>query len=177
VSPPGGDMTEPVTALTERFVRCRWMLDRDLAYARHYPAVSWAGSYSLDGNARHPRMMGLLAEAARLADMVDLVGISALPAHERVVVLAGRLIREGVLQQSALSVVDASSDDEKSAALVECVLSVVDECERLVGQGVPAEQIEDTDFGPVLRARTEATTVAEIGARRDDVVARLRELT
>ena len=51
VSPPGGDMTEPVTAHTERFVRALWTLDRDLAYARHYPAVSWAGSFSRDADA------------------------------------------------------------------------------------------------------------------------------
>ena len=48
VSPAGGDMTEPVTAYTQRFVRCLWTLDRDLAYARHYPAVSWSGSFSRD---------------------------------------------------------------------------------------------------------------------------------
>ena len=48
VSPPGGDLSEPVTAQTERFVRCRWTLDRDLAYSRHYPAVSWSGSFSRD---------------------------------------------------------------------------------------------------------------------------------
>ncbi len=51
VSPPGGDLTEPVTAHTERFVRCVWSLDRDLAYARHYPAISWAGSFSRDAQA------------------------------------------------------------------------------------------------------------------------------
>ena len=48
VSPPGGDLTEPVTTLTQRFVRATWSLDRDLAYARHYPAVSWTASYSRD---------------------------------------------------------------------------------------------------------------------------------
>ena len=51
VSPPGGDLSEPVTAQTERFVRCRWTLDRDLAYSRHYPAVSWSGSFSRDVDA------------------------------------------------------------------------------------------------------------------------------
>lgn len=192
VSPPGGDMTEPVTALTERFVRCRWALDRDLAYARHYPAVSWSGSYSLDVDAlgtyhashgdpgwttRRARLSSLLADAARLADLVELVGVGALPGHERVVVLAGRLIREGVLQQSALSTVDASCDDEKSAALVDCVLSIVDECWRLVGLGVPADDVENVDFGPLLRAREEARTADEVRQHRDLVLVRLRELT
>jgi V/A-type H+-transporting ATPase subunit A len=192
VSPPGGDMTEPVTALTERFVRCRWTLDRDMAYARHYPAVSWAGSYSLDAEAvgayhaghgdpewasRRAKVSTMLADATRLADLAELVGVSALPGHERVVVLAGRLIREGVLQQSALSAVDASCTDEKSAALVDAVLSVVDECHRLVAVGVPAEHVEEMDFGPLLRAREEARDVAGVRERQDIVLTRLRELT
>ena len=82
VSPPGGDMTEPVTAYTERFVRCRWTLDRDLAYSRHYPAVSWSASFSRDvdviaahtptgrpGMGRPPRarVAALLTEADRSA--------------------------------------------------------------------------------------------------------------
>lgn len=119
ISPPGGDFTEPVTAHTERFVRCLWTLDRDLAYARHYPAVSWAASFSRDsaaGNtddpvraARRARITGLLAEGDRLADLVELVGITALPPRERVAVLAGRLLREGLLQQNALSTNDATA--------------------------------------------------------------------
>ncbi|WP_260478804.1 V-type ATP synthase subunit A [Kibdelosporangium aridum] len=194
VSPPGGDMTEPVTALTERFVRCRWTLDRDLAYARHYPAVAWAGSYSLDADAvgsyhaangdpewssRRAKVSGLLAEAARLADLAELIGVSALPGHERMVVLAGRLIREGVLQQSALSTTDASCSDEKAAALVDCVLAVVDACQRSVAAGTPAERAEELDFSPVLRAREETgpDDVVGVSQRRDVVLARLRELS
>ena len=94
VSPPGGDLTEPVTVYTERFVRCRWTLDRELAYARHYPAVSWSGSFARDVEAiaawharsgdeawalRRGRIVGLLAEADRLAALADLVGVAALP--------------------------------------------------------------------------------------------------
>ena len=128
VSPQGGDMTEPVTAHTQRFVRALWTLDRDLAYARHYPAVSWAGSFSLDGDtlaawhARHAdpawsrrraRLASLLAEADRLAALADLMGVGALPGHERMVLLGARLVREGLLQQSALSRVDAVSGPER----------------------------------------------------------------
>ncbi|WP_406471027.1 V-type ATP synthase subunit A [Streptomyces hirsutus] len=197
VSPPGGDMTEPVTAHTERFVRCLWTLDRDLAYARHYPAVSWAGSFSRDAEtlasahadaddpdwaARRARTAGLLAEADRLADLVDLIGITALPAPERISVLGGRLIREGVLQQSALSAQDAYCGAHKASALVDAVHAVVDRCRELVEAGVPASVIEEVDFGPLLRAREDVgpDDAAGVAARRDAmlaVLAGMREAT
>jgi V/A-type H+/Na+-transporting ATPase subunit A len=193
VSPPGGDLTEPVTAHTQRFVRSLWTLDRDLAYARHYPAVSWAGSFSRDAAAvgawhaghgdpgwarRRTRIGGLLAEADRLGALVELVGVSALPARERVVLLAGRLLREAVLQQSALSPVDAFSSPERTAALAEMVLDVVDGCQALADRGVPAAAIEEQDFSPLLRAREEAAgdAVAELAGRRDTMLTRLEAL-
>ncbi|WP_405577272.1 V-type ATP synthase subunit A [Streptomyces sp. NBC_01092] len=193
VSPPGGDMTEPVTAHTERFVRCLWTLDRDLAYARHYPAVSWAGSFSRDvpvltaehrtaGDPawarRRERVGAVLAEADRLADLVDLIGIAALPARERISVLAGRLVREGVLQQSALSERDAYCGAEKTAALADAVLAVADRCRELVDSGIPAASVEEVDFGPLLRARedTGPHDAAGVAARRDAMLARLGEM-
>ncbi|MFH9891160.1 V-type ATP synthase subunit A [Streptomyces luteogriseus] len=193
VSPPGGDMTEPVTAHTERFVRCLWTLDRDLAYARHYPAVSWAGSFSRDvpvlaaghrsaGDPewarRRERVGEVLAEADRLADLVDLIGIAALPARERVSVLAGRLVREGVLQQSALSEQDAYCGPEKTAALADAVLAVAGRCHELVDSGVPAASVEEIDFGPLLRARedTGPHDSAGVAACRDAMLSRLDEV-
>lgn len=168
VSPAGGDMTEPVTTHTQRFVRSLWSLDRDLAYARHYPAVSWSGSFSRDGDALaawharngrldwpalRARVASLLAESDRLSALAELVGTAAFPAHERVVLLAGRLLREGLLQQSALSPVDASCDPERTAALARLVLDTLEECLRLAEQGTPAGQIETRDFSSVLRAK------------------------
>ena len=168
VSPPGGDMTEPVTAQTQRFVRTLWTLDRGLAYARHYPAVSWAGSSCRDAAAvgawyaergdpgwagRRARAAALLADADRLAALAELVGLESLPGHERVVLLGGRLLREGVLQQSALSATDATCPPEKTAALVDAALSTVDECTEAVGAGAAAADVEAVDFGPLLRAR------------------------
>ncbi|MEW2250624.1 V-type ATP synthase subunit A [Streptomyces sp. NPDC006975] len=193
VSPPGGDMTEPVTAHTERFVRCLWTLDRDLAYARHYPAVSWAGSFSRDvpvlsaghralGDPawvrRRERVGAVLAEADRLADLVELIGIAALPARERISVLAGRLMREGVLQQSALSEKDAYCGPEKTASLADAVLAVADRCRELVDSGVPAASVEEVDFGPLLRARedTGPYDATGVAARRDAMLARLGDM-
>ncbi|WP_369359919.1 V-type ATP synthase subunit A [Streptomyces sp. cg2] len=190
VSPPGGDLTEPVTAHTERCVRGRWTLDRELAYARHYPAVSWAHSFSRDAEVltvgpdgpeaadRRAAVAGLLAEADRLADLVDLVGIGALPAPERVGVLAGRLIREGLLQQSALSSNDAHSTPVKTAALADAVLAVIERCRTLVASGTPPDLVEQADFTALLRAREEAgpSGTATVRAARDTVLTALGEL-
>ncbi|MEU3521472.1 V-type ATP synthase subunit A [Streptomyces sp. NPDC006654] len=192
VSPPGGDRTEPVTAHTERFVRCLWSLDRDLAYARHYPAVSWTDSFSRDAAAlaaahvragdpdwagRRARVARLLAESDRLADLVELVGITALPPRERISVLAGRLLREAVIQQSALSPTDAYSAPEKTAALVAGTLAVVDRCLELVDSGTTADAVEAVDFTPLLRAREDAgpAETVPVAAARDTVLARLAE--
>jgi V/A-type H+-transporting ATPase subunit A len=168
VSPPGGDLTEPVSAHTRRFTRATWSLDRDLAYARHYPAVSWRDSFTRDAEAvgdwhflrhepawseRRERALTLLQEADRLESIAQLVGAGSLPDHERVVLLGGRLLREAVLQQSALSENDAYCSPEKQAALLALALRVVDRCEELVAAGVQASAIEAVDLSPVARAR------------------------
>ena len=168
VSPPGGDLTEPVSAHTRRFTRCTWALDRDLAYARHYPAVSWRESFSRDAEAvaawhflqheptwseQRERALTLLAEADRLESIAQLVGAGSLPDGERITLLAGRLLREGVLQQSSLSENDAYCEPAKQSALVALVLRVVDRCEELVAGGVSATAIEEVDFSDVVRAR------------------------
>ena len=192
VSPAGGDMTEPVTTYTQRFVRSLWSLDRDLAYARHYPAVSWDGSFSRDDDVvsawhadhgdpgwepRRARLAGLLADADRLGSLAELMGVSALPPPERATILAGRLIREGLLQQSALSAVDASCDSGRAAALADAVLAVADRCQQLARSGVSAVAIEETDFSPVLRAREEAASAADVADREREMLAALDRLS
>ncbi len=192
VSPASGDLTEPVTANTQRFVRSVWTLDRWLAYARHYPAVGWTGSFSRDAAvlgswyARHgdpdwtrrrDRVLGLLADADRLGALADLVGVAALPGYERTVLLGGRLLREGVLQQSALSPTDARSGVERSAALVDAVLAVVAGCADAVARQVPAAVVEEVDFGPLVRMREEiGDDPAAIRARADRMLTTLGEL-
>ncbi len=193
VSPPGGDTTEPVTANTERFVRSVWSLDRDLAYSRHYPAVSWSSSFSRDAGpvgawfaangdpawaSRRGHVLGLVADADRLAALAELVGVGSMPGAERMALLAGRLLREAVLQQSALSRLDAVCSPEKGAALVDAVLAVHARCVALVERGVLSSTIEETDFGPLIRARdeTEPDDVAGVETRREEVLARLDAL-
>ncbi|MET3709228.1 V-type ATP synthase subunit A [Arthrobacter sp. UYEF6] len=193
VSPAGGDMTEPVTTDTQRFVRSLWMLDRDLAYSRHYPAVSWTGSFARDAEAigswhagngqpgwaeRRARAAALLAEADRLAELAEIIGTSSLPGHERMVLLGGRLLRDGVLMQNALSPNDAFCSAEKGAALLNLVLDVVDACQKLVERGVAATTVEQADLGPVLRAREETgpADAAAVTARSAEILKALEAL-
>jgi V/A-type H+-transporting ATPase subunit A len=168
VSPPGGDMTEPVSAHTRRFVRCIWSLDPDLAYARHYPAVSWHDSTSRDAELiaewhvergapawaeQRTQALRVLADADHLESVAQLVGAASLPDRERVVLVTGRLLREAVLQQSALSANDAYCGPRKQQALLELVLAIHERCLELVAEGVPAARIEQVDFSPAIRAR------------------------
>ena len=193
VSPPGGDMSEPVSAHTRRFVRATWSLDRDLAYARHYPAVSWRDSWSRDSEAladwhflqrdsgwaeRRRAALGLLAEADRLESIAQLVGAASLPDRERVVLLGARLLREGVLQQSSLSATDVYCAPAKQAALLALMLALHDRCLALVERGVPAERIEQADLSEAVRARelTPPDGAAEVAALGERVLARLEGL-
>ncbi|HEY5247892.1 MAG TPA: hypothetical protein VIJ15_05485, partial [Dermatophilaceae bacterium] len=193
VSPPGGDMTEPVNTDTQRFVRSLWLLDRDLAYSRHYPAVSWTGSFARDVEAlglwhaangnpgwagQRARAAALLAESDRLTSLAEIVGATSLPGHERMVLLGGRLLRDGVLLQNDLSVNDGFCSADKGAALLRLVLDVVDTCQRLVERGVAATTIEQLDLSAVARAREETgpQDAAGVASRRDEIVQRLEEL-
>jgi V/A-type H+-transporting ATPase subunit A len=193
VSPPGGDTTEPVTAHTERFVRCLWSLDRDLAYSRHYPAVTWRRSFSRDVDAiaawhategrvgwaaDRGRAVALLAESDRLASVVELVGLGALPGHERMALLAGQFLRDAVLAQSALSDNDAACGANKQTALLDMVLAVYDRCVALIDGGLPASVVEELDLSGVTRARDEfgPDDAEAVVARRDELLRVLEHL-
>jgi len=182
-----------VTSHTKRFVRTLWSLDRTLAYSRHYPAVGWSDSFSRDAEVlgswqaahgeplwpvRRERVIAVLAEADRLRSMAELVGSSALPDRERVVLVVARLFREAVLQQSAQSPNDAHCFPNKQAALMDAVLQVLDRCLSLIHGNVPASLIEDVDWSDLIRAKDAGPPddVEEVAAARDKVLARLETL-
>jgi len=133
VSPPGGDLSEPVTQSTLRIVGTYWSLDAQLAYRRHFPAINWNRSYSLyeallnswyqknvaeDFIDQRAWLSAILAREAGLQEVVQLVGPDALQDQERMVIEAGKMIREYFLQQSAFSDVDASCSLEKAYWMV-----------------------------------------------------------
>jgi V/A-type H+-transporting ATPase subunit A len=193
VSPPGNDLTEPVTAHTRRAVRCVWTLDRDLAYARHYPAVTWRDSSSRDAEAlagwhehqgdaawseRRRSALSLLDEADRRQVVADLVGVASLPAGERLTLWAARILRELVLRQSALNPNEVFCAPAKQAALLRLALDVHAACRGLADRGVEPAAIEALGFGDAIRARDESAPddAGAVDAARVDLLARLEAL-
>jgi V/A-type H+-transporting ATPase subunit A len=120
--------------------------------------------------------MTLLAEAARLTELADIVGTRTLPGRERMTILGGRLLRDTVLAQSALSEVDASCTIERGAELLQAVLDVVDRCMALVDRGVAATELEEFDFGALIRAREEAPGQEDLERRRAGILTALEAL-
>ena len=137
VSPPGGDLSEPVSQGTMRIVKVFWSLDASLAYARHFPAINWLNSYSLyldnfkewfDTNmgpeflANRSRAMSLLQEEAELQQIVQLVGKDALSAGDQLTLETAKMIREDFLMQNAFMDVDSYSSFDRQAKLMALIL-------------------------------------------------------
>lgn len=140
ISPPGGDFSEPVTQHTKRFVRCFWALDRQLANARHYPALSWIDSYSeytpdvagwwhqtvppgRDWLSMRTEIMDLLQREARLQHVVKLVGPDVLPDSQKIVLETCALLKNAFLQQSAFDPLDMFSVPEKQLKMLRIILT------------------------------------------------------
>ena len=161
VSPQGGDFSEPVTQNTKRFVRCFWGLDRELAYARDYPAINWLTSYSeyIDDMTKwyneklgsdflemRAKMIKLLQEENDLMEIVKLVGADLMPEDQKLILEIGRVIRAGFLQQNAFHEVDTFVPLEKQYAMMSLILFLYDRCVELTRMGVPVSVIKDTKF-------------------------------
>jgi len=156
VSPPGGDFSEPVTSHTKEIVRTFWALSKELADARHYPAIDWNGSFSgyvetaahwWEENtasgwaANRAEALALLSQADELARIVNLVGPEALSSEQRWILEGAGLIREGVLQQSALDPMDSYASPRKQTALVNVMLDIYRQGAKLVALGAPAAEL------------------------------------
>jgi V/A-type H+-transporting ATPase subunit A len=151
VSPPGGDISEPVSQATLRIVKVFWGLDASLAYKRHFPAINWLTSYSLyldllsgwfkenvseDWMALRGRMMGLLQEEAELDEIVKLVGMDALSSGDRLKMEVARSIREDFLHQLAFHEVDTYTSLQKQLLMMRLILKFYDEaCDVLSKNG------------------------------------------
>jgi len=157
VSPPGGDFTEPVTRHTKRFIRCFWALDKNLANARHFPAISWLDSYSeyakevegyFEANVDprwgelRERMRSILAEDERIQQVVRLVGEDVLPDEERLLTFTAYLVKNGYLQQSAFGP-DAYSPPAKGFLILSLILHFYEKTLGLIKQGVPFSLIRE----------------------------------
>ncbi|MCI8861016.1 MAG: V-type ATP synthase subunit A [Lachnospiraceae bacterium] len=150
VSPPGGDISEPVSQATLRIVKVYWGLDSALAYKRHFPAINWLTSYSLyvddmadwfnknvaeDWMELRQSLMSLLQEEAELNEIVQMVGMDALSAPDRLKMEAARSIREDFLHQNSFHEVDTYTSLEKQYLMMKLVLKFYEEGVEALNKG------------------------------------------
>jgi V/A-type H+-transporting ATPase subunit A len=158
VSPPGGDLSEPVTQNTLRLVKVFWGLDDKLAYRRHFPAINWLTSYSLyaedlapyfeqkvgpEWNELRREFMKLLQIEAELEEIVRLVGVEALSPSDRLKLEVARSIREDYLMQSAFDEIDTYTSLKKQLKMMQLIKAFYDWGTRALEQGVDIHQIID----------------------------------
>ncbi|KMZ54400.1 V-type ATP synthase subunit A [Dorea sp. D27] len=150
VSPPGGDISEPVSQATLRIVKVFWGLDSALAYKRHFPAINWLTSYSLyvdnmadwfnnevadDWMEGRQKMMSLLQEEAELDEIVKMVGMDALSPTDRLKMEAARSIREDFLHQNSFHEIDTYTSLRKQYLMMKLVLAFYEEASEALSQG------------------------------------------
>ena len=160
VSPPGGDISEPVSQATLRIVKVFWGLDSALAYKRHFPAINWLTSYSLyvDNMGKwfeenvdekfmtdRQKMMTLLQEEAELDEIVKMVGMDALSAGDRLKMEAARSIREDFLHQNSFHEVDTYTPLHKQFLMMELVIAFYEQSAEALRQGATIKHILSMD--------------------------------
>lgn len=156
VSPQGNDFSEPVTQNTKRFVRCFWALDKALAYARHYFAINWNESYSeyvtdlskwynknvdLRFLKNRQEIMSLLAEEAKLMEIVKLIGSDVLPEEQKLVIEISKVIRVGYLQQNAFHKEDTYVPLEKQLKMMDVILYLYKKCKEILTSGIALQEV------------------------------------
>ncbi|MCI4365748.1 MAG: V-type ATP synthase subunit A [Thermoplasmata archaeon] len=157
VSPPGGDFSEPVSQNTLRVTRVFWALDASLASRRHFPSINWLNSYSLyaadldpwarthiaaDWTALRQKAIQTLQQEAELQEIVQLVGVDALPEREKAVLDVSRMLREDYLQQSAYDEVDTYTSIQKQYRMLRAILSFGEKEQEAIARGATVQQIQ-----------------------------------
>ena len=156
VSPPGGDLSEPVSQGTMRIVKVFWALDAQLAYKRHFPAINWLNSYSLYLDSLKPwfdenlgpeflknreKAMGLLQSEASLNEIVQLVGKDSLSPNDQLTLEVARMVREDFLQQNSFVDVDSFSSYDRQEMLLGMILDYDRLCRAAIAKGAPAADL------------------------------------
>ncbi len=157
VSPPGGDLSDPVVQATLRVVKVFWSLEANLAYSRHFPAISWLNSYSLyidnisdyvkknvkdDYFDLQTEAMRILEKESELEEIVRLVGMDALSAEDRLILLTARMIREDFLHQNAFHEVDTYSPVEKQYKMMDLIIYFYNQARDYIKLGADIKLIE-----------------------------------
>ena len=158
VSPQGGDFSEPVTQNTKRFVRCFWGLDKNLAYARHFPAIQWLDSYSEYLTDLAPwytehvnknfvdyrnQLVYLLNQEASLMEIVKLIGADVLPDDQKLILDIAKVIRVGFLQQNAFHKDDTCVPLEKQFKMMDVILYLYKKARSLVHMSMPMSVLKE----------------------------------
>ena len=157
VSPPGGDLSDPVVQATLRVVKVFWSLEANLAYSRHFPAISWLNSYSLyidnirqyvkknvadDYFDLQSEAMRILEEESELEEIVRLVGIDALSGSDRLILLTAKMIREDFLHQNAFHEIDTYSPIEKQYKIISIINYFYNQSKKYLSLGTDINSIE-----------------------------------
>lgn len=187
VSPPGGDISEPVTQSTLRIVKVFWGLDAQLAYKRHFPSINWLTSYSLylekmgewmdahvadDWSALRTEAMALLQEEANLEEIVRLVGMDALSEGDRLKLEVAKSIREDYLQQNAFHENDTYTSLNKQYKMLNLILSFKHEAEKALEAGVYLDKVLKLPVRDRI-ARSKYISEEEI-SKMDDILVELQ---
>ena len=161
VSPPGGDISEPVSQATMRIVKVFWALDSSLAYARHFPAINWLTSYSLYVDSLKPwyeatfgeeymanrdKAMSILQQESELQEIVRLVGQDALSPADRLTMETAKMIREDFLQQNAFHPDDTCVSLDKQFKMMEVILYLYKKSRSLVSMGMPVSVLKEENI-------------------------------
>ena len=156
VSPPGGDLSEPVSQGTMRIVKVFWALDAQLAYKRHFPAINWLNSYSLYLDSLKPwfdenlgrqflqnreKAMGLLQSEASLNEIVQLVGKDSLSPNDQITLESAKMVREDFLQQNSFVDVDSFSSYDRQEKLLAMILDYDKLCRAAIEKGAPTSEL------------------------------------
>ncbi|MBS3985983.1 MAG: V-type ATP synthase subunit A [Selenomonadales bacterium] len=188
VSPPGGDLSEPVTQSTLRIVKVFWGLDARLAESRHFPAINWLLSYSLyaerldeffaaNAGPEWPTYrrdaMRLLQKESELEEIVRLVGIDALSPTDRLALETAKSIREDFLHQNAFHEVDTYTSLPKQYRIMRLILTFYKEAQAAMQRGMPLERLLELPVRVEI-ARSKYLPETEID-RFDTIEARIRE--
>jgi V/A-type H+/Na+-transporting ATPase subunit A len=169
VSPPGGDFSEPVTQHTQRFIRCFWALDTELANARHYPSIHWLRSYSEyaedvaawwgrrapDWSELRAEALNILQREDRLQQIVKLVGPDVLPDSQRLILFVADLLKDGFLTQSAFDEKDMYCSPERQMTLLRLMLNLYRKAGDIIQRGAPLLKIQQLPSVPgIMRAKS-----------------------
>jgi V/A-type H+/Na+-transporting ATPase subunit A len=156
VSPPGGDLSEPVSQSSLRVVKVFWALDGSLAYARHYPAINWLNSYTLYGPEADASMvdvdpefphlrqvaMDILRQEAKLEEIIRIVGMSSLSKAERLLLHTAKSLREDFLQQNAYDEIDTYTSLDKQVRMIKAILTFHEAALNVISE-LPDTDLED----------------------------------